>query len=72
VCYGELRKAMASSGKSDTGDGGRLFKEMATMGIWPMLTQTIYAEWALLMQVILEAMEMWEFIDLGTSPRKND
>jgi hypothetical protein len=37
-----------------------------------MLTQKNYAEWALLMQVNLEAMEVWESIDPGTGPRKND
>jgi hypothetical protein len=37
-----------------------------------MLTRTNYAEWALLMQVNLEPMEMWESIDPGTGLRKND
>jgi hypothetical protein len=72
MCHGELRKAMVSSGKSSMGDGGRLFKETTTMGVWPMLTQTNYTEWALLMQVNLEATEVWESIDPGTSPHKND
>jgi hypothetical protein len=51
---------------------GRFLKETTTTGVWPMLTQKNYAEWALLMQVNLEAMEVWESIDPGTGPRKND
>jgi hypothetical protein len=63
---------MMSSGKTGTCDGGHLLKEMTTTGVWPILAQTNYAEWVLLMQVNLEAMEVWESINLGTGPRKND
>jgi hypothetical protein len=72
VCDGDQGEAMASSGKIGTCDGGRLLKETTTMGVWSMLTRTNYVEWALLMQVNLEAMEVWQSINPGTSPRKND
>jgi hypothetical protein len=72
VCDDDLREAMVSSGKTGAGDGGHLLKETTTTGVWLMLTRTNYAEWALLMQVNLEAMEVWESIDPGTDPRKND
>jgi hypothetical protein len=72
VCGGDIWEAMASSWKLGVGDGGCLFKETTTTGIWLMLTQTNYADWELLMQVNLEAMEVWESINPGTGPRKND
>jgi hypothetical protein len=37
-----------------------------------MLTCTNYAEWALLMQVNLKGMEVWDTIALGGGSRKND
>ena len=33
--------------------------------MWPMLTRTNYAEWAMLMQCNFEAMEIWEVIEPG-------
>jgi hypothetical protein len=38
MCEGDRGEAMASSGKTGTGDGGCLLKETTTMGVWPMLT----------------------------------
>jgi hypothetical protein len=33
--------------------------------MWPMLTRTNYAEWAMMMQCNFEAMEIWGAIDPG-------
>lgn len=33
--------------------------------MWPMLTRSNYAEWSMLMQCNLEAMEVWETIEPG-------
>ena len=37
-----------------------------TGGSWPMLNRTNYAEWALLMQVMLEARQLWVAVTYGT------
>jgi hypothetical protein len=39
---------------------------------WPMLTRTNYADWALLMQVMLEARHLWTAISVGTTERDED
>jgi hypothetical protein len=39
--------------------------------VWPMLTRSNYAEWAMLMQINYEAMEIWEVIDPGTSAKRS-
>jgi hypothetical protein len=39
---------------------------------WPMLTKTNYTDWALLMQVMLEARQLWTAIDVGTAEREAD
>jgi hypothetical protein len=41
---------------------GRI-KESSLM--WPMLDRTNYTEWAMLMQVNYEALEIWEVIEPG-------
>ena len=46
---------------SSSGHGG--IKESTLM--WPMLTRSNYAEWSMLMQCNLEAMEIWEVIEPG-------
>jgi hypothetical protein len=33
--------------------------------MWPMLDRTNYTEWAMLMQVNYEALEIWEVIEPG-------
>lgn len=33
--------------------------------MWPMLTRTNYAEWAMLMQCNYETLEIWEVIEPG-------
>jgi hypothetical protein len=40
-------------------------KESSLM--WPMLIRTNYSEWAMLMQVNFETMEIWEVINPGTN-----
>jgi hypothetical protein len=35
--------------------------------MWPMLTRTNYVEWAMLMQINFEALEIWEAIDHGAN-----
>jgi hypothetical protein len=63
---------MGDRDKSMATDSGHLVKEMTAMGVWPMLTRTNYAKWALMMQVNLEGMEVWDAIDPGGGSRKND
>ena len=43
-----------------------------TGGSWPMLTRTNYADWALLMQVMLEARQLWVAVNNGTPERETD
>jgi len=38
--------------------------------VWPMLTRTNYVEWAMLMQINYEALEIWETIDPGTNVKR--
>jgi hypothetical protein len=38
--------------------------------VWPMLTRSNYVEWAMLMQINYEAMEIWETIDPGTNVKR--
>jgi hypothetical protein len=39
--------------------------------VWPMLTLSNYAEWAMLMQINYEAMEIWDVIDPGTTVKRS-
>jgi hypothetical protein len=39
--------------------------------VWPMLTRSNYAEWAMLMQINYEAMEIWDVIDSGTTVKRS-
>ena len=41
-------------------------------GSWPMLNRTNYADWALLMQVMLEARQLWVAVNDGTPAREMD
>jgi hypothetical protein len=43
-----------------------------TGGSWPMLNRTNYADWALLMQVMLEARQLWVAVNDGTPERETD
>lgn len=59
-----------------TGEGGgggsqhnisRILKESSSMGVCPMLMRMNCFQWALLMQINLEVMEVWDAIDPGAS-----
>ena len=39
---------------------------------YPLLTRTNYVEWAVLMQVMLEARELWEAVNIGGVDRHQD
>ena len=39
---------------------------------YPMLTRTNYIEWAVLMEVMLEARELWTAVSVGTVDRHDD
>jgi hypothetical protein len=39
--------------------------------MWPMLTHTNYSEWAMLMQVNFETMEIWEVIIPSTNMKRS-
>jgi hypothetical protein len=39
--------------------------------VWPMLDQANYAEWAMLIQCNLEALEIWHTIDPGTNVKRS-
>ena len=41
-------------------------------GSWLMLTRSNYADWALLMQVMLEARQVWVAVNDGTPERETD
>jgi hypothetical protein len=41
-------------------------------GNWQQLTRTNYADWAVLMQVMLEGRFMWDAIENGTNVRSDD
>jgi hypothetical protein len=38
--------------------------------VWPMLTRSNYMEWAMLMQINYEVLEIWETIDPGTNVKR--
>ncbi|XP_066391662.1 uncharacterized protein [Miscanthus floridulus] len=39
--------------------------------VWPMLTRSNYVEWAMLMQINYEAMEIWKVIDPRTNVKRS-
>ena len=41
-------------------------------GSWPMLSRTNYVDWALLMQVMLEARQLWVAVNDGAPEREMD
>src|SRR5664279_1436828 len=41
-------------------------------GTWPMLTRSNYADWSLVMQVMLEARQLWVAVSTGTAERETD
>ncbi|XP_066341480.1 uncharacterized protein [Miscanthus floridulus] len=57
-----------TKGESSKSSGG--VKESSL--VWPMLTRTNYVEWAMLMQINYEALEIWETIDPGTNVKRSE
>jgi len=39
---------------------------------WPMLTRSNYSDWAIVMQVMLEARHLWVTVSTGTAERDTD
>jgi len=61
------RQPKKEMGDSQNSDANRI-KESSL--IWPMLTRSNYMEWAMLMQINYEALEIWDVIDPGTNPKR--
>ena len=40
--------------------------------VWPMRTRSNYVEWAMLMQINLKALEIWETIDPGENVKRSE
>jgi hypothetical protein len=67
------RKAVVTTEKKDSGSS--LVIQWVTResgGSWPMLNLTNYADWPLLMQVMLEAHQLWVTINDGMPERETD
>ncbi|CAD6221564.1 unnamed protein product [Miscanthus lutarioriparius] len=58
---------MGDNGASGSGNHG--VRESSL--VWPMLDQANYAEWAMLVQCNLEALEIWHVIDPGTNVKRS-
>ncbi|WVZ62734.1 hypothetical protein U9M48_012444 [Paspalum notatum var. saurae] len=50
----------------------RVVKEIGASVVYPELTRSNYTEWALVMQVNLEAQGLWDAIDQGSADRRED
>jgi len=50
-------------GDTGTSSGGDRVRESSLM--WPMLTRSNYAEWAMMLQCNFETLEIWDVIDPG-------
>jgi hypothetical protein len=64
------RRSLAAEmvdGQGSSGAGG--VKESSL--VWPMLTRSNYMEWAMLMQINYEALEIWEVIDPRTDVKRS-
>ena len=46
----------------------QVIRETSSAGVYPMLTRTNYAEWALLMKVNLQAEGWWAAVETGDAP----
>jgi hypothetical protein len=54
----------------DSSSSSKGIKESAL--VWPMLTQTNYVEWAMLMQINYEVLEIWEVINPKTNVKRSE
>ena len=64
----------SGSGSADDTTPCPVVVERVTGGVMelPMLTKTNYHEWALVMQVNLEGMELWDAVEGGKAERGKD
>jgi len=61
-------KKLLGSGGDGSGDGAQVVERVVANGALdlPMLTRANYQEWALVMQVNLEAMGQWSAVEGAT------
>lgn len=65
----------AAAAEKKMGDGASASSTMPGVQesslVWLMLDRSNYAEWAMLMQCNLEALEIWHTIDLGNDVKRS-
>ncbi|XP_073357896.1 uncharacterized protein [Aegilops tauschii subsp. strangulata] len=72
------RAASPARGRSRTRRTGEMvvhqqvIREMSSAGVYPTLTRTNYAEWALLMKVNLQAEGWWDAVETGDAPFRDE
>jgi len=72
---GDGSKAVVTGGGATaTATGALVFQRVAhdAGGSWPMLTRSNYSNWAIVMQVMLEARHLWVAVSEGTAERETD
>jgi hypothetical protein len=58
---------------SNNGSGQRVVREIGVgPANWPLLTKTNYTEWALIMEIKLQARNLWEAIEPGDVTLQED
>jgi hypothetical protein len=58
---------------SNSGSGQRVVREIGVgPANWPLLTKTNYTEWALIMEIKLQARNLWEAIEPGDVTLQED
>jgi hypothetical protein len=58
---------------SNSGSGQRVVREIGVgPANWPLLTKTNYTEWALIMEIKLQARNLWEAIEPGDVTLQKD
>jgi len=61
------RRSPAAEEMGDTGTSGGAGERVRESSLmWPMLTRSNYAEWAMLLQCNFETLEIWDTIDPGS------
>ncbi|XP_073359651.1 uncharacterized protein [Aegilops tauschii subsp. strangulata] len=72
------RAASPARGRSRTRRTGEMvvhqqvIRETSSAGVYPTLTRTNYAEWALLMKVNLQAVGWWAAVETGDAPFRDE
>ena len=72
---GDSSKAIGPvTGEAGAAVGALVFQRAArgAGGSWPMLTRSNYPDWAIVMQVMLEARHLWVAVSEGTAERETD